>query len=104
MSDNERTTNRFERHREERRKYENDVYYDVWSRGGNPDNINDDRVEDRFWGGSSASHAAEHELHIQQEATRSRRDERTQQEDLEAQQAMMEFHDRIREPSCTPEE
>ena len=31
---------------DERQKYEADVAFEVWMRGGNPDNIDPDRVED----------------------------------------------------------
>lgn len=49
----------YEKRREERRAYENDVFYEVWRRGGNPDRIDYDRVEDSFYDGTSAgSHAS----------------------------------------------
>ena len=48
--------------REERRKYENDVFYEVWCRNGNPDRINPDRVENYFYDGISAEDAARQEL------------------------------------------
>ena len=34
-----------EEQREERRQYENDVFYELWRSGGNPDLIDYDRVE-----------------------------------------------------------
>lgn len=30
------------------RDFENDVWYEVWQRGGNPDLIDDDRVSDYY--------------------------------------------------------
>lgn len=47
---------------EERREYENDVFYEVWRSGGNPDAINYDRVEEHFYNGDYSEHAASHEL------------------------------------------
>ncbi len=37
--------------REERKKYEADVFYEVWRDGGNPDNINCDMVDDAYYDG-----------------------------------------------------
>ena len=51
--------------REERRKYENDVFYEVWRSGGNPDRIDDDRVSDSFYDHMSAEDAAHSELRRQ---------------------------------------
>lgn len=48
--------------REERRRYENEVWYEVWRAGGNPDRINDDRVDDYYWEGRSSDAAARAEL------------------------------------------
>lgn len=50
---------------EERRKYENDVFYEVWRAGGNPDAINYDRVEEHFYNGDYSDCAASHELRAQ---------------------------------------
>ena len=54
------------RNREEQRKYENDIFYEVWRSGGNPDQINDDRVNDSWWEGHSPEQAARRELKAQE--------------------------------------
>lgn len=51
--------------REEQREYENDVFYEVWRSGGNPDRINYDRVEDHFYNGDCYETATRHELRMQ---------------------------------------
>lgn len=56
---------RRDREREERRRYENDVFYDVWRSGRDPDRIDDDRVDDARWNGLSADEAAEAEIRAQ---------------------------------------
>ncbi|MBU2118769.1 MAG: hypothetical protein KJ954_14370 [Alphaproteobacteria bacterium] len=43
---------------EDRRKYEGDVYYEVWRSGGNPDAIDFDHMDDHRWNGDSAESAA----------------------------------------------
>lgn len=48
--------------REERRRYEGDVIYEVWRRGGNVDRVDMDRVDDYYYGDVSAGHAAGSEL------------------------------------------
>lgn len=35
--------------RDEQRKFESDVYYEVWLRGGNPDRIDYDRLSDCYY-------------------------------------------------------
>ena len=37
--------------RKEEYDYENDVFYDVWRSGGNPDNLDMDRVNDDYLDG-----------------------------------------------------
>jgi hypothetical protein len=49
----------------DRRKYEADVYYEVWRSGGDPDRIDSDRVEDAFHEGRYCDEAAERELRHQ---------------------------------------
>jgi len=56
---------RREQRREEQRRYESDVFYEVWRSGGNPDRINPDRVQDRYWDGQDAESAARAELNAQ---------------------------------------
>lgn len=52
--------------REERREYENNVFYEVWRSGGDPDRINYDRVEEHFYNGDYCESAARHEMKMQQ--------------------------------------
>ena len=54
-----------EEQREERREYEADVFYEVWRSGGNPDRINNDRVEDAYYNGCSYESATRRELNAQ---------------------------------------
>jgi hypothetical protein len=54
-----------EEEREERRRYEGDVAYEVWRSGGNSDRINGDRVVDAYYDGYSADTAASRELAAQ---------------------------------------
>ena len=53
--------------REEYRKYQGDVEYEVWRNGGNPDAVDRDRLHDRFYDGCSVEQAAQledyHEAH-----------------------------------------
>lgn len=51
-----------EERRDERREYQGDVWYDVWRSGGNPDRVNEDRVEDSYYQGMDSHRAAEREL------------------------------------------
>lgn len=44
------------------RDYENDVFYEVWRRGGNPDRIDDDRVSDAYYDGVYADDCAAREM------------------------------------------
>jgi len=55
-----------EEQREERQQYENDVFYDVWRSGGNPDRIDCERVSDSYYDGMSHDAAANVELRRQQ--------------------------------------
>jgi hypothetical protein len=48
-----------------RRDYENDVYYEVWRSGKNPDVINYDRVEDHYYNGDPTEAAARDEIRRQ---------------------------------------
>lgn len=51
--------------REERRRYEGDVWYDVWRGGGNPDRVDYDRVIDGYNDGRQAEDVARAELRRQ---------------------------------------
>lgn len=55
----------YEERREEQRKYDNDVFYEVWRNGGNPDRIDFDRVQDRYYNGQDVESAASAELQAQ---------------------------------------
>lgn len=57
---------RREREREERREYENDVFYEVWRSGRDPDRIDYDRVDDNRLAGMDADDAASVEIRAQQ--------------------------------------
>ncbi|MDD5086117.1 MAG: hypothetical protein PHE61_08845 [Candidatus Omnitrophica bacterium] len=62
------------------REYENEVYYEVWRMGGNPDGVNYDRVSDGYYCGRDADETAARELRHQ----RSRR----QEEEMECQREL----------------
>jgi hypothetical protein len=55
----------WEDRREEQRKFEADVTYDVWRSGGDVDRINWDRVEDQRYAGAYADEAADLEVRRQ---------------------------------------
>ena len=48
--------------REEQRQYENDVFYEVWRGGGDPDRIDYDRVSENYQNGNSPEDTARVEL------------------------------------------
>jgi hypothetical protein len=56
---------RREREREERHRYESDVFYEVWRSGRDPDRIDFDRVDDHRWDGLSADDSAAIEIRLQ---------------------------------------
>lgn len=51
--------------RKEQRRYEDDVSYDVWRNGGNPDWVDYERVIDGYYGGRQAEDVAREELRRQ---------------------------------------
>jgi hypothetical protein len=53
---------------DESRKYNNDVFYEVWRRGGDPDRIDCDRVADDRYDGLSASESASAQIERQRPA------------------------------------
>lgn len=55
---------------DDRSKYENDVFYEVWRSGGNPHAIDFDRVDDQRYRGMYAEEAAAYELRAQHRRTR----------------------------------
>ena len=54
-----------EERREEERRYEGDVVYNVWRNGGNPDRVNLDRVDEHFDRGDQSDQATRDELRHQ---------------------------------------
>lgn len=48
-----------------RRDYENDVYYEIWRSGKDPDAINYDRVEGHYWNGDPVEVAVRDEIRHQ---------------------------------------
>uniref|UniRef100_A0A6M3L7R4 Uncharacterized protein n=1 Tax=viral metagenome TaxID=1070528 RepID=A0A6M3L7R4_9ZZZZ len=54
-----------EERRDEERRYEGDVVYDVWRNGGNPDRVNLDRVQEHFDRGDQSDCAVRDELRHQ---------------------------------------
>lgn len=55
----------YEERREEERKYEADIFYEVWRSHGNPDEIDYDRVRDNWYNGYSSEDSARVELQSQ---------------------------------------
>lgn len=53
---------------DERRKYENDVYYEVWRSGRDPDRIDFDRVDTMWYDGLDADGAAASECRRMRQA------------------------------------
>ena len=45
--------------------YEYDVQYEVWRKGGNPDRVDSDRIEDYYEEGLYSEEAAQREINIQ---------------------------------------
>lgn len=66
--------------RRDRRDYENDVFYEVWRSGRNPDAIDYDRVEDSYYQGVEAKYAAAREIRAQDRVRRRLREQREMQE------------------------
>lgn len=58
--------------REESRRFDGDLAYEVWRSGGNPDRINEDRVSMNSDQGFSAEECAGIELRHQRDARRAR--------------------------------
>jgi hypothetical protein len=56
---------RQEQRREEERRYQSDVAYDVWRSGGNMDRVDRDRVSDAFHSGVDQFSAADREVRAQ---------------------------------------
>ena len=46
-----------EERRDEERRYEGDVVYDIWRNGGNPDRVNLERVHEHFYRGDQSDYA-----------------------------------------------
>jgi len=56
--------------REDRHKFEADVAYEVWRNGGNPDNVDLDRIDDSFYAGDFPEDVAVSEVRPQREGCR----------------------------------
>lgn len=54
-----------EERRKDEERYQADVVYEVWRSGGNPDVVNRDRVQDRYYDGQDYQSAARAELRAQ---------------------------------------
>lgn len=54
-----------EEQREEQRRHEGDVAYEVWRRGGNPDRVDYERVTDAYHDGRTVEDVAQGELRRQ---------------------------------------
>ena len=59
---------RIAKRREEERQYHNDVWYEVWRSGGNPDAISPERVQDAFYNGAYSQDAAAREIRSQRQS------------------------------------
>ena len=73
-----------EERREERRRYDGDVVYEVWRAGRDCDRINYDRVADHFHAGDDSATAASVEIRAQRQIEERRRiqaEEEQQQEE-----------------------
>jgi len=69
-----------DRRREEERCYENDVFYDVWRSGGNPDAVDYDRARDAYYDGMRAE---DHAAALMREESARRAERRAEQECME---------------------
>lgn len=58
MWDRENSDLRQDEWRERQDRYQGDVVYEVWRRGGNPDNVDYDRVRDHYYDGYSVEASA----------------------------------------------
>lgn len=81
----------YESRRDERREWDSNVYYEVWRSGGNPDNINPDRMDDRFYNSQTAEEAASGEMRRERQARRNRR-EAEEMEQAEYDRAMEDHY------------
>ena len=70
----------YEERREELRKYNADVTYEIWRGGGNPDAADFDRIQDGFHEGTSSDELARHELRLQRKAREEKRELEQQEE------------------------
>lgn len=69
-----------EEQREERRRYEGDVEYEVWRSGGNPDMVDRDRVDNCHDMGYFADEAARVELRHQRPQPQAQEQEQEQEQ------------------------
>lgn len=76
----------YEERRDEKRKYEADIAYDIWRRGGNPDYVHPDRIDNYWYQGVDEESAVNWELRRQREA----RERREQEEQLPEEKPIQE--------------
>lgn len=86
---NESYEEHIKREDEERRQYHNDVFYEVWRSGRDPDRIDYDRVQDHYYQGDSSESAAKTEISAQ------RRSEQRAQEHREEEAAYWQEQERL---------
>lgn len=77
----------YEERREEERQYHNDVFYEVWRSGGNPDRIDHDRVQDAYYNSRESGDAAHVEMRSQMPKPQEPSEEEYYEE-MQRQQAM----------------
>lgn len=65
---------------ERRRNYENDVYYEVWRSGRDPDRINYDRVQENYYSGHTSEEAAAEEIRAQRQFEQRRMEQRMEEQ------------------------
>jgi hypothetical protein len=58
-------SDKYQLQREAQRKYHADVVCEVYMRGGNPDAISDDCIDDCYWNGRDSQDCADDELRRQ---------------------------------------
>jgi hypothetical protein len=84
-----------ERRAEERRRWEGDVFYDVWRGGGNPDALDYDRMNDARYNGVSAEDFASRHLG-EERARRQEAQNHQAEEEYYREQERQEYYDSLR--------
>lgn len=92
-----------EQERDERRRYEGDVAYEVWRSGRDADRISHDRMESHYYAGDSAQAAANHEIRLQRQQEEARQQERWEDEEQGRQYYEQQQDEQAQqEPGATP--